>query len=234
MIKFGSFSTVLNIPFSEFYKEFNAELHFKLKGISKKWYNTMSIEKNTPTYIRVWERKALHCNYYPNDQGNTVVEYTAEMTVFTLITWIITLFLIVGFLFFPIYLLGNRFAASQCQKKVFKHGLSCIRSVSTRLNNHVIEKIEYETINNQYTPNSVLVPPPVKKSASPPPLPINTDSELYYVLINDQQKGPFTLDKIALLIEIDQINPSTLVWKEGMANWSKASTIEKLNTLFKI
>jgi hypothetical protein len=238
MIKFGSYSTTLNVPFSEFYKEFNAELHFKLKGITKKWFNSITVEKNTPNYIRVWERKALHCNYYPDEQGNTVVEYTAEMTVFSLITWIIFLFFIVGFLFFPIHLLGNRFAASHSKKKVFKNGPSCILSIFSHLNVATVDKIKNQPINNVPLQNKTVVPPtiknhstppPIKKSLTPPPVPKKTVTELYYVLINDQQKGPFTLEKIGLLIEVDQVTPTTLVWKEGMADWVNASAIETIN-----
>lgn len=242
MIKFGSYSATLNVPFSEFYKEFSPELHFKLKGITKKWFNSISVEKNTSNYIRVWERKALHCNYYPDEYGHTVVEYTAEMTVFSLITWIITLFFLVGFLFFPVHLFGNRFVASQCQKKVFKNGPSCIRSVFPHLNMDAVDKIKNQPQYNVPTQNKSAVPPPIdnpsspppiKKSSTPPPVPTKTVTELYYVLINDQQKGPFTLEKIALLIEVDQVNPTTLVWKEGMADWVNASAIETINHFFK-
>jgi hypothetical protein len=36
--------------------------------------------------------------------GNTVVEYSAEMTVFSLIIWIISITLIVGIIYLPFYL----------------------------------------------------------------------------------------------------------------------------------
>jgi hypothetical protein len=55
---------------------------------------------------------------------------------------------------------------------------------------------------------------------------------MYYVLINDEQKGPFTIEKIGLLIEVDQVNTTSLVWKEGMSDWVNASQIERINEFF--
>lgn len=220
------------IPFNEFYNVFNEELHFKLQGIKKKWFNPITIEKNTPEYIRVWERKALHCNYYPDAQGNTVVEYTAEMTVLSLLIWVTSLFFLVGFVFFPFYFFGNRFAASLCRKKVFKNGPGCIGSFSTSSNNK--NKSQDSTI-------KTTIPPPVKNDANqpprakkitPPPAPKKTVSEMYYVLINDEQKGPFTIEKIGLLIEVNQVNTTTLVWKEGMTDWVHASEIKQISQFF--
>jgi hypothetical protein len=135
MIKFASFPTTLHIPFDNFYKEFNEEVHFSLRGITKKWYNSVSIEKHTPIYIRAWERKALHCNYFPDEQGNTIVEYTAEMTVFGLILWIIACCLLVGLVYLPFYILGNRLACSLARKAVKKHSQLCLQKVFTNLNN---------------------------------------------------------------------------------------------------
>jgi hypothetical protein len=129
MIKFASFSTKLDVPFDNFYKEFNEELHFALRGITKKWFNSATIEKHTPGLIRVWERKALHCNYYPDEKGDTVVEYSAEMTVFGLILWIISCCLLVGLVYLPFYILGNRLGCSLSRKAVNKHGQKCLEKV---------------------------------------------------------------------------------------------------------
>jgi hypothetical protein len=233
MIKFGSYSTTLMIPFNEFYNQFNEELHFKLQGIKKKWFNPITVEQNTPKYIRVWERKALHCNYYPDEQGNTVVEYTAEMTVLSLLIWITSLFFLVGFVFFPFYFFGNKFAASLCKKKVFKNGPSCIRSIlsSSNIKNEPEINLTKKTTVPPPVKNNADLPPRAKK-ITPPPAPKKTVAEMYYVLINDEQKGPFTIEKIGLLIEVDQVNTTSLVWKEGMSDWVNASQIERINEFF--
>ena len=242
MIKFGSYSATLNVSFTDFITEFNDELHFALRGIKKSWYNSISIEERRSNYIRVWERRALHCNYYPDEYGNTIIEYTVEMTVFSLITWIVSLIFLIGFLYFPVYFFSNRFNASQCQKKVFKNGPSCIRSLFPHSNFDAVDRIKIKPINNVPIQNKSALPlpinnhstpPPIKRSLTPPPVPTKTVTELYFILINDQQKGPFTIEKIALLIEVDQLTPTTLVWKDGMADWVNASAIESINHFLK-
>jgi hypothetical protein len=112
MIKFPIFSTPLHVSFYNFFKEFNEVLHFALLGITKKWYNIATIEKHIPSLIKIWEFKASYCNYYPDEQGDTDVEFNAEMTVFGLILWIISCYLLVGLVYLPFYVLWNRLGCS--------------------------------------------------------------------------------------------------------------------------
>jgi len=49
----------------------------------------------------------------------------------------------------------------------------------------------------------------------------------FYVIINDEQKGPFTLDQLATL----DITPSTEVWAEGMDDWQQAGDVPALTSL---
>lgn len=55
-------------------------------------------------------------------------------------------------------------------------------------------------------------------SQGPPPPP--NVSPQYYVLINNQQNGPHSIDSIKQLIGLGQVNKESLVWKEGMADWT--------------
>jgi membrane protease subunit (stomatin/prohibitin family) len=65
--------------------------------------------------------------------------------------------------------------------------------------------------------------------SAPPPPPTQTK---YFVLINNQQNGPFTIDTIRLMISQNQINRDTLVWKDGMAQWGKITDQNDLRHLF--
>ncbi len=65
--------------------------------------------------------------------------------------------------------------------------------------------------------------------STPPPPPISIQ---YFVLINNQQNGPHTLDSIKMLISQNLINRDTLVWKEGMAEWGKITDQPDLKGLF--
>lgn len=51
----------------------------------------------------------------------------------------------------------------------------------------------------------------------------------YFVLLNDERKGPFTLDELAK----KYITADVLVWHEGMKSWTKAGEIDELQTIIK-
>ena len=50
----------------------------------------------------------------------------------------------------------------------------------------------------------------------------------YYIVINGEQKGPFSVDELRL----QGITSETLVWKEGYAGWVRAGSVPELAGLF--
>lgn len=50
----------------------------------------------------------------------------------------------------------------------------------------------------------------------------------YFIAINGQQQGPFTVDAL----RGQRITPDTLVWAQGMSNWMPASQVGELQPLF--
>jgi membrane protease subunit (stomatin/prohibitin family) len=67
-------------------------------------------------------------------------------------------------------------------------------------------------------------------SSPPPPPP--TYQVQYFVLINNQQNGPYSIDSIRLMVNQNQISRETLVWKEGMAQWGKITEQDDLKSIF--
>ena len=63
-----------------------------------------------------------------------------------------------------------------------------------------------------------------------PPSPISLIE--FFILINNQQNGPFSLNKLKELVINGTINRDTLVWKNGMANWDNAKNQVELTNLF--
>lgn len=63
---------------------------------------------------------------------------------------------------------------------------------------------------------------------SPPPPPLIE----FFILSNNQQNGPFDLNKLKELMISVTINKETLVWKTGMANWDNAGKQIELANLF--
>lgn len=70
---------------------------------------------------------------------------------------------------------------------------------------------------------------PVSHANNPPPPP---NSPQFFVLINNQQNGPHTIDSIKNLIETKQISRDTLVWRDGMEEWGSIVDQEELLVLF--
>ena len=72
-------------------------------------------------------------------------------------------------------------------------------------------------INQQATPGAV-----------PPPIP----TVAYHVAVNGQATGPFDISVLAQMATAGQLTADSLVWKNGMAQWAKAGTVNELKNLF--
>lgn len=65
-------------------------------------------------------------------------------------------------------------------------------------------------------------------SITPPPVPITK----YYVAENGKQIGPFDIDTLKKMAEEGRFKKNSLVWKDGMKEWTRAEEIIELNALF--
>jgi len=72
------------------------------------------------------------------------------------------------------------------------------------------------------------VSPPSPQTNMPPPIPT---SESYFVAIDGKAQGPFEMSAIKSMAQSNIISRDTLVWREGMAAWEKASV--KLYDIFR-
>jgi membrane protease subunit (stomatin/prohibitin family) len=66
-------------------------------------------------------------------------------------------------------------------------------------------------------------------AAAPPPIPGGVK---YFVAVNGQQTGPFEMATLQSMANSGSLTRETMVWKEGMAAWSAASSVPELSTLF--
>ena len=67
------------------------------------------------------------------------------------------------------------------------------------------------------------------KEATPPPVP----TVKYYVVLEGEQAGPFTVGQLSEMAVAETFSKDTLVWKEGMDGWETADTIDELGVCFK-
>ncbi len=65
--------------------------------------------------------------------------------------------------------------------------------------------------------------------AAPPPLP----GQAFYVAVGRQQTGPFNLPELQRQASEGVLKPTTLVWRDGMADWQPAGQVEALRGLFR-
>lgn len=72
---------------------------------------------------------------------------------------------------------------------------------------------------NAFAQQNMQAPPPIPKPVS------------YYVLIDNQQSGPFDENALRQMASSGQLSEDTYVWKQGMAQWMQARDTE-LNKLF--
>lgn len=49
----------------------------------------------------------------------------------------------------------------------------------------------------------------------------------YYIVVNDEREGPLSLSQLAER----GLQPSTLVWTAGMADWARADSLNELTPL---
>jgi len=55
---------------------------------------------------------------------------------------------------------------------------------------------------------------------------------MFHVAVGQSQTGPFDLSALAQQAASGQLTRDTLVWKNGMASWSKAGEVQELSSVF--
>ena len=63
----------------------------------------------------------------------------------------------------------------------------------------------------------------------PPPIPGLVQ---YFIAVNGQQQGPYTLQVIQQMVTQGSFTRETMVWKQGMSEWLKAGDVTDLKGLF--
>jgi len=71
------------------------------------------------------------------------------------------------------------------------------------------------------------IPTQQASPVAPPPMPTQVQ---YFYASNGQQAGPVTFDQLKVLFANRTINKDSLVWKQGMANWTALKEIEELKS----
>ncbi len=70
---------------------------------------------------------------------------------------------------------------------------------------------------------------PAAPAAAPPPLPGQAS---YFLGVNGQQVGPVAVADLPARIASGELTRDTLVWREGMAQWTRAGDVPEVNAAF--
>ena len=73
-----------------------------------------------------------------------------------------------------------------------------------------------------------LAPGTQGQSSAPPPLPTSVQ---WYVAAGDQRVGPLTPEQLQAQIQAAQVTQETLVWRQGMANWTPANQVPEFASM---
>lgn len=71
---------------------------------------------------------------------------------------------------------------------------------------------------------------PMQNGVTPPLIPVVA----YHIAVNGQATGPFDMAALTQMANAGQITTDSLVWKNGMAQWAKAGTVDELKGLFTV
>jgi len=69
--------------------------------------------------------------------------------------------------------------------------------------------------------------PPASGAAAPPPMPTQV---MYFYAVNGAQQGPVSFEQLQALFANRTINRDSLVWKQGMGNWTALQEVEELKS----
>ena len=79
--------------------------------------------------------------------------------------------------------------------------------------------------------NKIPMKDPLKPNLSPPPLPETETVEQWYVAIDNEPTGPHSITELKQLISDNDLSAKSLVWSEGMTDWTVAKDIKAINQL---
>ena len=99
----------------------------------------------------------------------------------------------------------------------------------------VFEKKEETPAVKPISTASPVAPPPASPVAPPPVLPSTPPSEpeiKLFIAVNGQQYGPYNNEVCKQLVTNGQLTPSSMVWMEGMPQWTPAGQVSTIQFLF--
>ncbi|MDL2221679.1 DUF4339 domain-containing protein [Parabacteroides sp. OttesenSCG-928-N08] len=90
--------------------------------------------------------------------------------------------------------------------------------LSLAVSKQMIQTMNY-SVQNMTMPGTVAVKP-------------NMPTKSYFVVVEGNQAGPFTLEEITALIQEHKITTESLMWSQGMSAWTLAKDFPEILKIF--
>lgn len=223
MITIKRLATTINYPYKDLVnliEESTTSVPLHMVGIKRYLIAPKVTISGSKIYVRERRIKAV---YYPNKNGDTVVEYYYDIHWLVLILWIISVFpLLVGIVWIPIIVISAISAIYFRINSINKHAYNALMELNP-IEVRTSEKTKHKFVSIDNAQSANRTPPPIKKNVT------NTE---YFIVIDEEQKGPFDIEKIKLLINFKNVVETTLIWKEGMEDWEEIKNLIEFKQKF--
>lgn len=89
-----------------------------------------------------------------------------------------------------------------------------------------------QQMNNAMAQGAAVTPPTPPMPGQKPPMPPQPSAPCWMIGIGGQQYGPFDMAQMTQMVQSGQLTAQTLVWKQGMPQWTPAGNVAELVALF--
>ena len=107
-------------------------------------------------------------------------------------------------------------------------GLAMGQQMANQMGNQNSGQRQLPQDSRHWTDNGRRVEP--NRGALPPPLP---GGSRYHVAIDGQATGPYSIEGLQQQLGDGSISPQSLVWTNGMADWTEVRDVAELSELFR-
>lgn len=110
------------------------------------------------------------------------------------------------------------------ENRRLREALAKERQVADQRHGHIERRL---TVHDQAIGVDTSAPPALADAAAAPALPANASGARWYYARGKERMGPVSEETVRHLLQAGAIRGDTLVWREGMTDWTKAAAVDE-------
>lgn len=110
------------------------------------------------------------------------------------------------------------------ENRRLREALAKERQVADQRHGHIERRL---SVHDQAIGVDTSSPPALADAAAAPALPARAGGARWYYARGKERMGPVSEETVRHLLQAGAIRGDTLVWREGMADWSKAAAVDE-------